>query len=335
MGGFAAIGDQTHLFLFGGSFKRAWLAGLEHTQISSPLDFRPLRLLRYALGAMSAIERWNPDAIICSDATTVQIAWIGRLLSGRRHLPIASWIHFPLSELRFKRKLRYADLHLAISRQMALDLGWLLPRRRDRIAVTMNAIETLQARLIARPPSARFIYMGRLNFNDHKRVNDILLAAGGLRGEWSLKLIGAPLPEHRNHESKLRALAAELGIEHRIEWLGWRAEPWDAVGDVTALISSSAREAFGMVLIEAFSHGIFCISSACSGPLEIVEPGVNGWLYPIADIAALAAQMQRLVDQPLTLPPQHEIRDTISRFAADRVALETKIALQKVSEEMA
>ncbi|HEY0786825.1 MAG TPA: glycosyltransferase, partial [Acidobacteriaceae bacterium] len=76
-----------------------------------------------------------------------------------------------------------------------------------------------------------------------------------------------------------------------------------------------------MVLIEAAAHGIICVSSDCrSGPAEIVQPGENGWLYPVGDVDALAARLQVLVDAPLELPSQERVRATALRYAAPAIA---------------
>ena len=49
-----------------------------------------------------------------------------------------------------------------------------------------------------------------------------------------------------------------------------------------------------MVLCEASSYGIFCISSNCpTGPEDIITPELNGLLYPVKDVASLANHLQK------------------------------------------
>lgn len=82
-----------------------------------------------------------------------------------------------------------------------------------------------------------------------------------------------------------------------------------------------------MVIIEACSHGIFAISSACAGPLEIIRPGENGWIFPIADVDRLVQYLQQIIDDPAILPAQEVITASVDRFSAKTVA---GLALQAI-----
>ena len=330
MTGFDELGDQTRLFLFGGSYDLGWVSDLDYTAIGTPRDHRLVRMAKYALGAIQAVAGWRPDAIICSDATTIEMARLGRAVS-RLRVPIASWIHFPLNIIRMKEKLPLADLHLAISDEGADDLRAFMPTQRERVYTIYNAIDTRAAFPIPRPKIASFLYVGRLTFDGQKRVNDLLQAVARLKGEWRLKLIGAPAKNHEEDGERLHQLAAELGITHRLEWLGWQKNAWAVAGETTALVMPSAHEGFGMVLVEAAAHGIVCVSSDCkSGPAEIIRPGENGWLYPVANVDKLTEHLQRLVDDPESLPPYQTVHATAMRYAAPAIAARARSGLLQV-----
>jgi UDP-D-galactose:(glucosyl)LPS alpha-1,6-D-galactosyltransferase len=86
-----------------------------------------------------------------------------------------------------------------------------------------------------------------------------------------------------------------------------------------------------MILLEALSRGLPCISSDCkSGPSEIIETGKNGWLYPVGDVDRLAALMQQVVDQPQNLPDTRVVRETARKFSAASVAERARQALLSV-----
>jgi UDP-D-galactose:(glucosyl)LPS alpha-1,6-D-galactosyltransferase len=320
MSGFEELGDEVRLFLLGGSYRTEWLEGIPYTQIGSINDSRWKRMLHYATGPTLALFTWRPDAIICADLTTLKMARWARLLTGNLKMLIASWVHFPLAEIRMRGQLSKADLHLAIATSTAKEIEQELPAHKDRIFTIYNAVDVRQARTIARPKSPVFLYIGRLNLNDHKRTNDVLEAAALLHGTWQLKIIGSATKGYEAHESQLRDLAQTLGIADRVDWMGWRDEPWEAVEEATAFLLSSEREAFGMVLVEACSHGVACISSACGGPTEIIQEGRNGWLYPVGDTTALAARLQSILDDPGRLPSQHQVQETVQRFSVTAVA---------------
>ena len=62
---------------------------------------------------------------------------------------------------------------------------------------------------------------------------------------------------------------------------------------------TSHSEGFGMVLLEAISFGLPCISYDCpSGPRDIVEDGVNGYLIPMDDFNSLEGATVKLLSNP-------------------------------------
>ena len=192
----------------------------------------------------------------------------------------------------------------------------------------------LRARLSSpgRGPRLSSMWAG-FTYDDQKRVNDLLVAVSRLRGDWKLKLIGGPTKGSEIDEARLKSLGAELGLDGRVEWLGWQNDPWRAAGETTALVMTSAYEGFGMVLVEANARGIVCVSSDCeSGPSEIVVPGSNGWLFPVGDIDRLTARLQSLVDAPEDLPPQEVVRTTALRYSAPVIAQRAREALQQAMD---
>ena len=93
-------------------------------------------------------------------------------------------------------------------------------------------------------------------------------------------------------EQSLKALAAELGIEGQVLFLGQvpDARRYFRAFDVIAL--SSDHEPFGMVLLEAMAAGVPLLATACGGAKEVVE-GV-GILFPLGDAEHLAQGLQHL-----------------------------------------
>ena len=60
----------------------------------------------------------------------------------------------------------------------------------------------------------------------------------------------------------------------------------------------SICEPFGLVLIEAMSHGLPVVGSTVDAMAEIVEEAQTGFLVPVGDAEALADRLVRLLSSP-------------------------------------
>lgn len=63
-------------------------------------------------------------------------------------------------------------------------------------------------------------------------------------------------------------------------------------------VSSSRHESFGKVLIEAMACGLPVVATATTGSKAIIQDGVNGFLVPVGDSAALARKILYLLNNP-------------------------------------
>jgi UDP-glucose:(heptosyl)LPS alpha-1,3-glucosyltransferase len=95
-----------------------------------------------------------------------------------------------------------------------------------------------------------------------------------------------------------QALAARLGVEARVSWLGARADPerWYAAADIVVL--PSRYEPFGNVHLEALAAGLPVVASARAGGAEVILEGVNGAIVPPTDTHAIAASLERFRERP-------------------------------------
>jgi len=86
-------------------------------------------------------------------------------------------------------------------------------------------------------------------------------------------------------------------------------------------IMTSRNECFPLVLLEAMSHGLPCLSFDCdSGPRHIIRSGYNGLLTTAEQPEALATAILELLDQPAMLRQMSEhARTTAASFTPDEV----------------
>jgi glycosyltransferase involved in cell wall biosynthesis len=125
-----------------------------------------------------------------------------------------------------------------------------------------------------------------------------------------------------DQEARLRALVAELGLDGRVDFLGWRDEAGvDALmGRARAAVFPSVwHEPFGLVAVEAMAHGVPVIGSRVGGIPETVRDGHNGLLVEPNDVPGLAAAIDRLAADPALAARlgANGQRDAAERFGLD------------------
>lgn len=74
----------------------------------------------------------------------------------------------------------------------------------------------------------------------------------------------------------MEQLVVELNLENNVHLLGERSNPFKYMANAFAYISTSTREGFPMVLLEALACGLPIIATDCdSGPREILAPATD------------------------------------------------------------
>ena len=73
------------------------------------------------------------------------------------------------------------------------------------------------------------------------------------------------------------------GLKHKVFLRGSVARPQDALRDIDLLFFPSGGEGFGLVLIEAMASGVPVLAMKRGGVTDIVQHGVNGWLFELED----------------------------------------------------
>lgn len=140
-------------------------------------------------------------------------------------------------------------------------------------------------------------FVGR--FEEEKGLDMLLQASARTREEHRLLLVGKG-----SLEPELRALAAELGIEHRVRFAGYVHQ-----GELPAILQASdvlvlpsvstrrVRETWGLVLNEGMAAGTAVVATTAVGAAAggLVLDGETGLIVPERDPAALAGALDRLL----------------------------------------
>jgi glycosyltransferase involved in cell wall biosynthesis len=133
---------------------------------------------------------------------------------------------------------------------------------------------------------------------------------------------------------RLGRLAADLGLDGRVEFLGQLPPPTarDAARHASALVMPSVDEAFGVAYVEAMAAGVPAVGcQGEAGPEEIAAIGGGMVLVPPGDVEALAGGISTLLsDAPYRRELCREARATVQRaFTWERCGAATVTAYEE------
>ena len=108
---------------------------------------------------------------------------------------------------------------------------------------------------------------------------------------WCLWIVGEGELKQELHD-KIK----KMGLDDCVRLLGATKDIASVYSQASAFAFSSIHEGFGMVLLEAMSFGIPCVSFDCpSGPRDVIIEGVNGFLIDDDDEDAFIETLNQIV----------------------------------------
>lgn len=134
--------------------------------------------------------------------------------------------------------------------------------------------------------------------------------------DWQLRIFGSG-----EKKDELRALIEELHLYNHVFLMG-RSERFDEeLAKASVFVLSSRFEGLPMVMIEAMTHALPVVSFDCpTGPADVIEDGVSGFLVPPKDVDGLAEAMMRLLgDRELRRRMGAAARKAVADYAPDVV----------------
>ncbi len=133
--------------------------------------------------------------------------------------------------------------------------------------------------------------------SDRKGTPELLqaLASDKIRNlQWTALIAG------NGEVDRFRALAAKLGLSHRIEMPGWidpgKAQKYLAAADIFVL--PSRNEGLPMAILEAMAAGIAVVATPVGEIPDLVLEGKTGFLVPPGNAEALADSLATLISDP-------------------------------------
>jgi glycosyltransferase involved in cell wall biosynthesis len=176
-----------------------------------------------------------------------------------------------------------------------------------------------------RPPGEGLLSVGQII--PRKRHEDAIRVLASLLPSYpSLRLrIAGPVFDEGYHQC-LRRLASSLGVSSRVEFLRVREDVLQLMASSQVLLHCAESEAFGWVILEAWSAGLPVVASRSGGPEEVITNGETGYLAPTGDISALTGAVRAVLGAP-------DRAATIARGA--RKVLEERYSARTMVESIA
>jgi glycosyltransferase involved in cell wall biosynthesis len=256
------------------------------------------------------------DGRICESCLGRCVPWPGALRGCYRASAAASTavaamlgIHRVLGSWRNKIALFYTPSEFA--RQKYVDTGF----PAERVRVKPNFLDPDPGPGTGRGGYA--LFAGRLSAE--KGLDLLLDVWQRLPTRAKLRIIGeGPLAE------RVRAIAAE---SPHIDYLGARshADVLEMVGEASFVIYPSLwYETFGRTIMEAFACGTPVVATRLGAMSELVDDGLNGWLFEAHDAVNL---MEKLRTAIATCSPASPIREAARRTYLRRFTASVNLPL--------
>ena len=126
--------------------------------------------------------------------------------------------------------------------------------------------------------------------------------------------------------ARLESMARELDIDNAVVFTGYQADPAAMIEAMDIVVMPSIYDPFPLVTLEAMILGRPVVGAAVGGIPEAVEDGRTGVLVPSRDPAAIAREVNGLIENPET---------SVAMGAAGRQSAQARFSPQVISAQFA
>ena len=131
-------------------------------------------------------------------------------------------------------------------------------------------------------------------FSEEKGHASLLHAVAMMEDNIHIVLVG-----QGELESELRELATDLKLKERVHIVGLQNNIPDWLAALDVFVIPSHVEGMSNALLEAMAYGCVIVASDIDGNKELIEKGVNGWLYQSKDSKSLAKVLKIALSNPV------------------------------------
>jgi len=182
-----------------------------------------------------------------------------------------------------------------------------------------------------RTKNLEIVAVGNLGRYGHKGFDNLLVIAQRVfekNPEWRLKIVGEGDAGLEFLENK----ATALGIRDKVIFTGYQSNVREILYNSEIFILSSRFEGLPMVLLEAMSQGVACISYDCvSGPSDIITHNHDGILVEDQNIDAMVSELNKLMsDDALRGRLANNAPQALEKFSIANVGRQWETIFQNV-----
>lgn len=188
----------------------------------------------------------------------------------------------------------------------------------DRLVRVYNGVDTSECHRVNSEYSesergeVKVCFMGRIT--ERKGLDVLLKALEILKNDASeLEKVELHVIGDGDARGDLELFAQDKGL--RVFFYGEKKNPFPILQESDIFVLPSRSEGFPNALLEAMSFSLPSIAADCeTGPSEIIQDGINGYLFPVEDYRSLAEKIKILaMDRERRLSMGALARETVER----------------------
>ena len=309
----------------------------KHELFSAPISMTKALILKGAIRKLYRYLRNNEiDVLVACGALYFPLSVIAAKKAG---IKVICWEHIAPTvntDYRFQKMARLygtknCDCNVVLTKSA---LKWYQENTRyKRIVQIYNPVDPVFSDGTHRDyylHSNRIISVGRLSYQKNfDRLLDIAKNVLQKQPGWTWDIFG-----DGEEREKLNNKIKELGLEERVFLKGQVDDLYDHYNEYAFYVMTSRYEGFPMVLLEAASCGLPMISFDIeTGPNEIIENGVNGFLIDVSSDIEMENAINMLIgDKELRKLMSNNSFKTAEKFEMNHILRQWISLLKKIEE---
>ncbi|TYK67426.1 glycosyltransferase family 4 protein [Colwellia echini] len=145
--------------------------------------------------------------------------------------------------------------------------------------------------------------------------------------DYTAVIVGSTAAKHKKFEQELCDNIKAAGLSERIIFVGEQhfSDIPKIFSSLSLVVALSRNEGFGLTVLEAMSSGAAVLASEAGAWPEIVRQGIDGYVVPINDLAAVKEKMALLLNDEAKL---------IEMGKAGRQRVETLYSVEREAKEL-